>query len=149
MKKKIKGFSLIELLVVVAILGVIAAIGLVSYDGYVSSTKRKSAENMMRQIGLGQSEYYSLNGNYYGSTGACIPSSKSSSDVQDALLEGAKTIVDKTSISTSGYFICVQTDSTAKYKIIAQVADDISGTAQSGECKLEVDGLGSLSKTNC
>ena len=56
---KSSGFSLIELLVVVAILGVVAAIGTVSYSGYVSSTERKSAENLMRQVALGQTEFYS------------------------------------------------------------------------------------------
>ena len=66
---KSSGFSLIELLVVVAILGVVAAIGTVSYSGYVSSTERKSAENLMRQVALGQTEYYSENGIYFSNSG--------------------------------------------------------------------------------
>ena len=59
MTSKSSGFTLIELLVVVAILGIIAAIGIVSYNGYVSSAKKRSAENVMQQISLGQTEYYS------------------------------------------------------------------------------------------
>ena len=64
MTPKSSGFTLIELLVVVAILGIIAAIGIVSYNGYVSSDKKRSSENVMQQISLGQTEYYSDNGIY-------------------------------------------------------------------------------------
>ena len=42
-----KGFTLIELLVVVAIVGILAGIGIVSYNGYVDSSKKKSAQNIM------------------------------------------------------------------------------------------------------
>ena len=65
MTTRSSGFTLIELLVVVAILGIISAIGIVSYNGYVGASKKKSAENIMMQISLAQSEYYSDNDNYF------------------------------------------------------------------------------------
>ena len=65
MTSKSSGFTLLELLVVVAILGIIAAIGVASYSGYVTSAKIKSAKNVLMQAGLGQMEYFSDYNKYY------------------------------------------------------------------------------------
>jgi type IV pilus assembly protein PilA len=43
MKKLQKGFSLVELLVVVAIIGVLAGVGIVGYQGYTQSAKERVA----------------------------------------------------------------------------------------------------------
>ena len=40
-----KGFSLIELLVVVAIIGILAAVGIVSYVGYVAAAQKTDAQS--------------------------------------------------------------------------------------------------------
>ena len=45
-----KGFSLVELLVVVAIIGVLASVGVVGYDQYVESTKKKVLLQNYEQI---------------------------------------------------------------------------------------------------
>ena len=144
---KSSGFSLIELLVVVAILGVVAAIGTVSYNGYVSSTERKSAENLMRQVALGQTEFYSENGIYFSNSGcgAATATVAHSKEIESDLLGDSKSIIDSNkNKANAGYLICVKDDNTSKYIVYAIEKDD--DKSQAGDCKLSLDGNGSLTR---
>ena len=116
LKKLNAGFTLIELLVVVGIIGILAAVGVVAYSGYVTSSKVKSAENIIQQMALAQTEYYSDKGNYYTQDdGNCTPTRASSDAIQANLFDNADIIgVD------IGYNICIASTGAANYLIVAE-----------------------------
>jgi len=63
------GMTLIELLIVVAIVGILAAVGVPMYIGYIDSAKADEAKNNLRSIRLMQENYRSDNNAYYGPVG--------------------------------------------------------------------------------
>ena len=129
-------FTLIELLVVVAILGVIGAIGLVSYSGYVTSAKNKSAENVMQQVSLGQTEFYSGNGTYYSATGSsCTATTTTSTAIETNLLGGADVITQELDFE-----MCINGHS-SNYMVKAK--------ANKGSCEITMTAHGTFTRTNC
>ena len=80
---KAKGFSLIELMIVVAIIGIIAGIALPSYQGYIRDTYRGQAVADLKVCALALERYYSNNFTYVGGeAGLCNPLSPTSGETQ-------------------------------------------------------------------
>ena len=120
-----KGFSLIELLTVVAIIGILAAVGVVAYTGYVSKARKSSAINAMMQISLAQTEYYSNIGQFFETTSACDVNTSNS--IESILFDKGDIISDE-----SGYQMCIEFEGTS-YKITAISSRD--------DCKLTMSGV--------
>ena len=132
------GFTLIELLVVVAIIGILAAVGILAYSGYVEAAKKKSAENVMLQIGLAQTEYYSDYSIYYVNGGTCTAVAATSRAIEQNLLGGDGT--NPTIITEDiGFEMCIET-SGSSYLI---KAENDSG------CQITVDGNQAIIRTGC
>jgi prepilin-type N-terminal cleavage/methylation domain-containing protein len=116
--KKTKGFSLIELLIVVAIILIIAAIAIPNLLRARRSANEGSATASMRTIGSGELLYRSTNGNFTTLTGL-----SGDSIIDNVLGSGAK----------SGYVFAATPGTTTDLQFTATGTPAIStGTTQTG-----------------
>jgi prepilin-type N-terminal cleavage/methylation domain-containing protein len=111
-----KSFTLIELLIVIAILGIIATIGASVVTGFINSAKESTAKNSLHSICLIEADYHTENGDYYGtSTG------DQTALINQKLFNGKKTLDEQ-----GDYKYYIQRYNSSSYRAYAVPKDSSS-----------------------
>jgi type IV pilus assembly protein PilE len=126
MKKN--GFSLIELMIVVAILGILAAVALPSYSSYVIRSKRTECRAAIMQVMQQQERYFTQQNVYlaYTSIASNIPMLQFSGDS----LANSACAISATVCSGSTISACVLVTGTPTYTdaAVANITMQSDGT---------------------
>ena len=64
------GFTLLELMIVLAILGIISAIAIPAYTGYIKEGRKSECRNEIAAITIAESQFFLENNAYFTGTGA-------------------------------------------------------------------------------
>ena len=70
--KQNKGFTIVELLIVIVVIGILAAITIVAYNGITARANNTAAISAVNQSVKAVQAYIAANGTYPGATGGCL-----------------------------------------------------------------------------
>ena len=128
---KNKGFTIIELIVVIAIIAVLAAIVLVNVTQYISKSKDAAIKSDVANIGVGMATCYSETGTYTGCAADAdyVPTTLAADITAQNGAGGADLIVNVTAITGAAY--CASAELATSTSDNAYVCIDSTGVTKS------------------
>jgi type IV pilus assembly protein PilE len=132
MKRINSGFTLVELMVVVAIIGILASIALPSYTAYVARSKVAEATSNLSNLRVALEQYYQDNRTYVG--GVVLPPAGTDKNFTYTSVVAATTYTltatGKAAQNMSGYVYTIN-ESNAKTSTVGGVAGNTCWLASS------------------
>lgn len=125
--RKMTGFTLIELMIVVAIIGILASIGYPNYKDYVVKSNRAEAKVALEGLSGAMERYYSESNTYVGAT---------ISGTTTTIAFSSKVPKDGTA---SNYTLSISDLTSSAYTLTATVT---SGSPQAGDGNLTLTHIG-------
>jgi|TARA_B100002003_G_scaffold212865_1_gene210239 prepilin-type N-terminal cleavage/methylation domain-containing protein len=134
MKRKIKGFSLMELMIVILLIGILSAVGIIFFGTTVEQARKEAAKASTSSIYLVQQEYMSNNSSYYYTSGGC--SSTTTGQIISELFDGSKDLSEK------DFYYCISGNSNSNtFKITAK--------NKTTNCQIMRDEKNNVTESNC